>query len=57
LRDPEDRRRFLSQVRGALARDIERGEPLQVVRLRERSEPEAIRERRNRTAERTVGPV
>lgn len=36
LRDPEDRRRFVAQVRGALADDIERGEPLQPVRLRER---------------------
>ena len=37
LRDPEDRRRFVGQVRGALADDIERGEPLQPVRLRERT--------------------
>lgn len=35
LRDPADRRRFVAQVRGALADDIERGEPLQPVRLRE----------------------
>jgi putative DNA primase/helicase len=35
LRDPQDRRRFVSQVRSALADDIERGEPLQPVRLRE----------------------
>jgi hypothetical protein len=38
IRDPEDRRRFVSLVRGALADRIERGEPLQPVRLRERSE-------------------
>jgi putative DNA primase/helicase len=37
LRDPEDRRQFVAQVRGALADDIERGEPLQPVRLRERA--------------------
>jgi hypothetical protein len=36
LRDAEDRRRFLTLVRKALADDIERGEPLQPVRLRER---------------------
>jgi hypothetical protein len=37
LRDPQDRRRFVSQVRSALAEDIERGDPLQPVRLRERA--------------------
>jgi Large polyvalent protein-associated domain 7 len=37
LRDQEDQRRFVQQVRLTLARDIERGEPLQPVRLRERS--------------------
>jgi hypothetical protein len=37
LRDPEDRRRFVAQIRRALADDIERGEPLQPVRLRERA--------------------
>ena len=37
LRDPQDRRRFVSQVRSALADGIERGEPLQPVRLRERA--------------------
>jgi hypothetical protein len=36
LRDPEDQRRFVAQVRGALADHVERGEPLQPVRLRER---------------------
>jgi len=38
LRDREDQRRFVAQVRRALADDIERGEPLQPVRLRERAE-------------------
>jgi|HubBroStandDraft_3_1064219.scaffolds.fasta_scaffold80709_2 hypothetical protein len=37
LRDPQDQRRFVMQVRGALADDIERGQPLQPVRLRERA--------------------
>lgn len=36
LRDPEDRRRFVAQVRRVLAEDIERGEPLLPVRLKER---------------------
>lgn len=35
FRDPEDRQRFVSLVRGALADQVERGEPLQPVRLRE----------------------
>ncbi len=39
LRDPSDRQRFVTQVRGALAEQIERGEPLQPVRLRERRPP------------------
>jgi Large polyvalent protein-associated domain 7 len=37
LRDPEDQRRFVAQVRGALADDVERGEPLQPVRLHDRT--------------------
>lgn len=36
LRDPEDQRRFVGLVRGALADAVERGEPLQPVRLRTR---------------------
>jgi hypothetical protein len=49
LRDPEDQRRFIAQVRSALAEGVERGEPLQPVRLRERAErrlvedPERVR--------------
>jgi hypothetical protein len=43
LRDSEDQRRFVAQVRRALADDIERGEPLQPVRLRERSTPAPAR--------------
>jgi hypothetical protein len=42
LRDPEDQRRFVAQVRGALADHIERGEPLQPVRLRERAERKIV---------------
>jgi hypothetical protein len=45
LRDPQDRRRFVAQVRGALAEDIERGEPLQPVRLRQRAEHKLVEER------------
>lgn len=35
IRDPEDQKRFVALVRGALADQIERGEPLQPVRLRD----------------------
>jgi len=45
LRDQEDQRRFVAQVRHALADDIERGEPLQPVRLRERAAPRAAKRR------------
>ena len=45
LRDPEDQRRFVAQVRGALADHVERGEPLQPVRLRERAPPRAAKDR------------
>ena len=37
LRDPEDRQRFVALLRNALADQIERGEALQPVRLRERA--------------------
>lgn len=37
IRDPEDQHRFVSLVRGALADQVERGEALQPVRLRERA--------------------
>ena len=37
LRDPEDQRRFVAHVRGALADHVERGDPLQPARLRERT--------------------
>ena len=36
LRDPQDQRRFVALVRGALADAVERGDPLQPVRLRSR---------------------
>ena len=39
LRDPEDQRRFVALVRGALSDAVERGEPLQPVRLRSRRGP------------------
>jgi len=44
LRDREDQRRFVAQVRSALADDIERGEPLQPVRMRERTERKLIQD-------------
>jgi hypothetical protein len=37
FRDPEDRERFVSRVRGALADAVARGEPLPPVRLREKA--------------------
>ena len=45
LRDPQDQRRFVAQVRTALANDIERGEPLQPVRLRERPASKVAKDR------------
>jgi hypothetical protein len=45
LRDPEDQKRFVAQVRDALAEGIERGEPLQPVRLRERRVPDLEKNR------------
>jgi putative DNA primase/helicase len=37
IRDPQDQRRFVDTVRGALAESVAHGEPLPTVRLRERS--------------------
>jgi hypothetical protein len=37
IRDPEDQRKFVSLVRSALADSVARGEPLQPIRLRDRS--------------------
>ena len=37
LRDPQDQRRFVAKVRELLADDIQRGEPMTPVRLRERA--------------------
>jgi hypothetical protein len=37
MRDPEDRKKFVQLIRNALADSIARGDPLQPVRLRERS--------------------
>lgn len=48
LREAEDRRRFLAAVRAALADEIERGEPLQPVRLRERPATRTPRSREER---------
>lgn len=52
FRDPEDRERFVSQVRSALADGVARGEPLPPVRLRERTaERASARSRPVRTRE------
>ena len=52
FRDPEDRERFVSQVRSALADGVARGEPLPPVRLRERTaERASARSRPARTRE------
>lgn len=49
IRDPEDRTRFVARAREAIAAAIERGEPLEPVRLRERppknAEADKARER------------
>ena len=50
IRDPEDQRKFVSMLRGALADSVEKGEPLQPVRLktspdREKAEPERTPDR------------
>ena len=55
LRDSEDQRRFVAQVRRALADDIKRGEPLQPVRLRERSIPGSVRRAREVDRDRCKG--
>jgi Large polyvalent protein-associated domain 7 len=51
LRDPQDQKRFVSQVRGAMADAIERGEPLQPVRLRERESLQREKDRAPLTRE------
>jgi len=48
FRDPEDQKKFVALVRGALADAIARGEPLAPVRLRERSAERARSEREPR---------
>jgi Large polyvalent protein-associated domain 7 len=50
LRSPEDRRRFVALLRDALAQEIERGEPLRSIRLRDRGRTPEQRE-----DERTAG--
>lgn len=45
IRDPEDRERFVSRARAAIAAAIERGEPLEPVRLRERTAKSAEAEK------------
>jgi hypothetical protein len=55
LRDPEDQRRFLAHVRAALADHIERGEPLQPVRLRERRTSPISKDRASPAVEQARG--
>ena len=45
MRDPEDQKRFVTLIRNAMADQIERGEPLQPVRLRERDSRSVPRDR------------
>ena len=45
LRDAEDQRRFVARVPRALADDIERGEPLQPVRLGQAEPPSRKKDR------------
>jgi hypothetical protein len=52
FRDPQDRERFVQQVRSALADAVARGEPLPAVRLRERAA-----ERTPRAPDREAAPV
>jgi hypothetical protein len=52
FRDPQDRERFVQQVRSALADAVARGEPLPAVRLRERAA-----ERTPKAPDREVAPV
>jgi putative DNA primase/helicase len=45
IRDPQDQKKFVTLVRGALAEAIARGEPLQPVRLRQEAARERSQER------------
>lgn len=52
IRDPEDRRRFVSTVRDALADSVARGEPLAAVRVRQRVPSVRAPDRQARESER-----
>ena len=39
FKDPEDRKRFVSQVRGALAQSVASGEPLPTVQIKDKPAP------------------
>jgi len=52
IRDPEDQARFVARARAAIAEAIERGEPLEPVRLRERP-PRTPQPERTRDPEQT----
>lgn len=57
IRDPEDQRRFVELVRGALADSVARGEPLAAMRLRERAPPAAQATRSTGSNGRGPGPA
>lgn len=57
IRDPEDQRRFVATIRGALADSVARGEPLAPVRLRERAPPRPSSTRPARAVEREPASV
>jgi putative DNA primase/helicase len=56
IRDPEDQRKFVSLVRSTIADSVERGEPLQPVRLR-KSRAEPAKAVSPRTSDRDPSPV
>ena len=58
IRDPQDREKFVSLVRSALADAVAAGEPLQPVRLRERGSPQSAPGRAGRdTRDREHAPT
>jgi putative DNA primase/helicase len=56
IADPRDRERFLELVRGAMAGSVRKGEPLPVVRLRDRRERSTLEAPKPRTHKRE-GPT
>ena len=56
IRDPEDQRKFVSLVRNTIADSVERGEPLQPVRLR-KSREVPTKPPQSRTPDRDPSPA